>query len=111
MSQLLEAERATEAVTATDPDDDCNLYGLFICEDYVEKFWTFADLKQPLLCSNMSSTDHDLTGQIVWPACVLLSWFIYHNRAKFTDKVLTLHACNHVYHTAHHNVLYTPHIL
>lgn len=74
--------------SAESVDDDCNLYGLFICEDYVEKSWQFGELTQPLLCSNMSSTDHDLTGQIVWPACVLLSWFIYHNRAKFTDKVV-----------------------
>lgn len=71
-----------------DDQDEGNLYGLFICEDYVEKVWTFDDLQQPLLCSNMSSTDHDLTGQIVWPACVLLSWFIHRNKALFDHKVV-----------------------
>ena len=69
-------------------ESDEGLYGLFVCEDYVEKTWEFEDLTQPLLCSNMSSTDHDLTGQIVWPACVLLSWFIYKNRDQFKDKVV-----------------------
>lgn len=59
------------------------LGNLFVCEEYIEKSWTFGGLTQPLLCSNMSSTDHDLTGQIVWPACVLLSWFIYGNRTLF----------------------------
>ena len=70
----------------TDDDDEGNLYNLFVCEDYVEKSWTFGELVQPLLCSNMSSTEYDLTGQIVWPACVLLSWFIYQNRELFRGQ-------------------------
>ena len=37
-------------------EDEGNLYNLFVCEDYVEKSWTFGELVQPLLCSNMSST-------------------------------------------------------
>jgi predicted nicotinamide N-methyase len=65
-----------------------NLYSLFVCEDYVEKSWTFGELTQPLLCSNMSTTDFDLTGQIVWPACVLLSWFIYWKNKDFQGKVV-----------------------
>jgi predicted nicotinamide N-methyase len=67
-------------------EEDGNLYNLFVCEDYVEKTWRFGDVEQRLLCSNMSSTDHDLTGQIVWPACVLLSWFIYQNSDHFKGK-------------------------
>jgi len=73
---------------AADDDDEGNLYNLFVCEDYIEKSWMFGDLVQPLLCSNMSSTEYDLTGQIVWPACVLLSWFIYQNRDLFKDQIV-----------------------
>jgi hypothetical protein len=53
--------------------------GLFICEQYVAKRFEFWGRKQALLCSNMSTTDHDLTGQIVWPASKNLSWFIAKN--------------------------------
>lgn len=53
--------------------------GLFICEQYVAKRFQFWGRKQALLCSNMSTTDHDLTGQIVWPASKNLSWFIAKN--------------------------------
>lgn len=88
--------------------------GLFVCEDYVEKEWIFKypnyELRQPLLCSNMSSTDHDLTGQIVWPASILLAWFVAFNRETiFRDSValevgagcglsgfVAAHYCRHV---------------
>ena len=73
---------------AVEEEDEGNLYNLFVCEDYVEKSWTFGDLVQPLLCSNMSSTEYDLTGQIVWPACVLLSWFVYQNKDLFDGKIV-----------------------
>ena len=33
-------------------------------------------------------TDHDLTGQIVWPACVFLSWFVYTHQDLFRDRVV-----------------------
>jgi hypothetical protein len=73
-------------VVDEDEEEGGLMFNLFICEDYVEKTWTFGDLDQKLLCSNMSSTDHDLTGQIVWPACVLLSWFIHGNQKLFENK-------------------------
>ncbi len=71
-----------------DDGGDYNLDSFFICEDYVEKTWTFDDVSQSLLCSGMSSTDHDLTGQIVWPASEILSWFVCKNRHLFQDKVV-----------------------
>ena len=56
---------STELEKEIDSDDEGGFMGgLFVCEDYVEKTWEFDDIKQPLLCSNMSSTDHDLTGQV-----------------------------------------------
>jgi hypothetical protein len=63
-----------------DEDNVMSLESFFICEEYIVKTFTFGDLSQSLLCSNMSSTDPDLTGQIVWPAAILLSYFIYHIR-------------------------------
>ncbi len=60
-------------------DEENNLYSLFVSEEYVTKTFTFKDDDQVLLCSGMSSTDHDLTGQIVWPASVLLTWFLHHH--------------------------------
>lgn len=82
----------------TDNHDDSaegdNLYSLFVCEDYVTKTWAFGEETQDLLCSNMSSTDFDLTGQIVWPASLLLSWFIHGNAESHFrgKKVLELGA-------------------
>lgn len=61
-------------------EEEDNLYGLFVCEDYVVKDFVFGDETQQLLCSNMSSTDFDLTGQIVWPASLLLGWFVWAHR-------------------------------
>lgn len=62
--------------TEEDEEDD-SFSKLFICEEYVEKTFVFGDeFEQRLLCSNMSSTDHDLTGQIVWPASIQLSWLL-----------------------------------
>lgn len=33
-------------------------------------------------------TDHDLTGQIVWPAAKVLSWYIATNNDVFKNKVV-----------------------
>jgi hypothetical protein len=65
-------------MSSTDDIEEDNLYNLFVSEDYISKTFHFQDDSQVLLCSNMSSTDHDLTGQIVWPASILLTWFLHH---------------------------------
>lgn len=69
-----------------DDSDDDNLYGLFVSEEYTEQIFIFDTLSQPLLCSTSSTTDHDLTGQIVWPASLLLSWFVYRNTLLFKNR-------------------------
>lgn len=92
-----------------DDDDNDTLSSLFICEEYVERTFTFPHLPQGLtqistgtqsssdggatvqrlLCSPMSSTSHDLTGQIVWPAAIYLSYFIeYYLARKLDGKVV-----------------------
>lgn len=78
-----------EVENQDEEEEGQSIYSLFVCEEYITKNWSFDSLQQQLLCSNMSSTDHDLTGQIVWPACVLLSWFIHSNRdTLFSGKHL-----------------------
>jgi hypothetical protein len=68
-------------------EEEQTLYSFFVNEDYVEKKWSFKNVKDlSILCSSMSSTDYDLTGQIVWPASVILSWFIDHNCDLFKGK-------------------------
>lgn len=73
-------------------DGNFNLENLFTNETYIEKSFVFEGknddtLVQKLLCSPMSMTDHDLTGQIVWPASILLSYFIVANKGSiFNDK-------------------------
>jgi predicted nicotinamide N-methyase len=70
-------------------DDDLDdISGLFISEEYSMKEFVIGNINQKLLCSNMSSTDHDLTGQIVWPASLQLSWFIYSNQKYFQRKFI-----------------------
>jgi hypothetical protein len=67
-------------------DEDLDLSCLFICEEYVEKVFVFGDIIQKLLCSRMSCTDYDLTGQIVWPAAIMLCWFLKQNSSMFCGK-------------------------
>ena len=83
-----ENEKKNEVDIETE-DYDSSFADLFVCEDYIERSWRFGentpscDSEQRLLCSNQSSTDHDLTGQIVWPASLLLCWFISKHREEF----------------------------
>ena len=64
--------------------EEDSLESLFICENYSPKTFTFGELRQPLLCSNMSCTAHDLTGQIVWPAALLLSHLVHSLRSSLS---------------------------
>ena len=41
-----------------------------------------------VLCSPSASTDHDLTGQVVWPVSVFLSWFIARNPSIFRGQTV-----------------------
>jgi len=74
-----------------DDDNDMSLSDFFICEEYKEINYEIVGLDidnnneeisliQKVLASTMSSTDHDLTGQIVWPASLLLSTFLLCNK-------------------------------
>ena len=71
-----------------DDNDGDYLSALFTCETYTEKTFDFGDIKQQLLCSRQTSTDFDLTGQIVWPASIILCWYLAHHRDLLRDKVV-----------------------
>ena len=59
-------------------EDDEPLFdpGLFVNDDYETVCYSVAGIEQPVLCSTASSTDYDLTGQVVWPVSVLLAHFV-----------------------------------
>jgi len=80
-------------------DDLPCLEGFFVSEEYREFEYYFGDpgldvdvrdelMTEKLLCSNMSCTDFDLTGQIIWPAAMQLSHFIHNPKytSIFKDK-------------------------
>ena len=51
--------------------------GLFLNEDYVEHSYELGEgARQTCLCLEGASTDHDLTGQVVWPVSVALARFV-----------------------------------
>jgi hypothetical protein len=70
-------------------EEEEGLYSLFVSEEYTEMTWRFETFEQKLLASTASCTDHDLTGQIVWPASVLLAWFVYkHAEQCFANEIV-----------------------
>ena len=63
-------EDADEAEDIFDP-------GLFLNEDYAEHSYELGEgAQQTCLCLEGASTDHDLTGQVVWPVSVALARFV-----------------------------------
>ena len=79
MTEFTKEKPSVEENENEENNEDDMFANLFVCEQYVVKNFSFWERKQSLLCSNMSTTDHDLTGQIVWPASNNLSWFIAKN--------------------------------
>lgn len=55
------------------------LVGLFTDTDYQELTFTYKDFTQTLFALKTSSTDYDLTGQIIWKAADILSKYILDN--------------------------------
>ncbi|CAK4994410.1 unnamed protein product [Aphanomyces euteiches] len=72
---------------ASEYDDFFNP-ALFVNERYTSTEYVFGDIRQDLLSSKAASTDHDLTGQVVWPVSILLSWFVASKRDLFRDRTV-----------------------
>jgi predicted nicotinamide N-methyase len=57
-------------------EDDVPLVGdLFVCRDYETKEYRFHDLVVSLDSLQAAATDFDLTGQVLWTAAYLASWY------------------------------------
>lgn len=77
-----------EAEEDAEEGEGLGMNALFTCEDYEEATFDLGTVSQRLLCSQAASTDFDLTGQIVWPVSVFLSWFVAARPAEFRGKVV-----------------------
>jgi hypothetical protein len=71
-----------------DDDDDAVYFNadLFTNKATTLKTYSIDGLSQPLLASSSSTTDHDLTGQIVWPVSIFLAWFVARHRWRFDGQ-------------------------
>ncbi|CAH0515686.1 unnamed protein product [Peronospora belbahrii] len=61
---------------------------LFINRNYVIQEYDFGVTKQKLQSSHAASTDHDLTGQVIWPVSVLLAWYLVAHRHDIANKTV-----------------------
>lgn len=61
---------------------------LFISTDYNNIKFSYKDIVQDILALKSSTTDYDLTGQIIWPAAEFLSKFIIDNPNYFQGKTV-----------------------
>ncbi|KAJ8607117.1 hypothetical protein CTAYLR_009150 [Chrysophaeum taylorii] len=57
---------------------------LFLDTDYKEKVYDVG-FPQPVLCLEAACTDHDLTGQVVWPVSVALARFATTLRGRIVE--------------------------
>ena len=74
---------AQQVADASDDDVCCFEPSLFLNEDYEEVTYEVGAVRQRVLCLRAASTDHDLTGQVVWPVSCLLAWFCEKHRGRF----------------------------
>lgn len=77
-----------------DNDNELSLESFFVLKDYQLISYEFnINDKISLYSSTMSSTDYDLTGQIIWPASILLSLYLLSNKSNYkTSTILELGA-------------------
>mmetsp|Transcript_11751 Transcript_11751/g.35237 ORF Transcript_11751/g.35237 Transcript_11751/m.35237 type:complete len:254 (+) Transcript_11751:288-1049(+) len=52
------------------------LEDLFVDRDYEPRRYEIGNVAATVLCLRAATTDHDLTGQVVWPVSVLLACFL-----------------------------------
>ncbi|KAG2767461.1 hypothetical protein JG687_00012120 [Phytophthora cactorum] len=71
---------------STEDYEDFFSTDLFVNRDYESQEFDFGVVKQKLLCSHAASTDHDLTGQVVWPVSAFLAWYLVAHREEIAGK-------------------------
>ncbi|XP_026412923.1 protein N-lysine methyltransferase METTL21A-like isoform X2 [Papaver somniferum] len=69
-NQIMKKEKEEE------DDVVCLDASFFMNDNYELTTFTFGSLELQLLCLQSASTDYDLTGQMVWPGCVLLNNYL-----------------------------------
>ncbi|KAI3986251.1 hypothetical protein MKX01_028532 [Papaver californicum] len=82
MSLEIEKSQANQTMEKEDEEEDdvvCLDASFFMNDNYELTTFTFGSLELQLLCLQSASTDYDLTGQMVWPGCVLLNNYLSHN--------------------------------
>jgi predicted nicotinamide N-methyase len=65
---------------------DFSLDKFFLDTKYEEQEFNFDGVTQKLFALDSSSTDHDLTGQIIWEAAEILSKFIIKHSDMWEGK-------------------------
>ena len=83
------AERKTQSddVAGRAAADEDNFEpDLFLNEDYAARSFELGGGAQACLCLESASTDHDLTGQVVWPVSVVLARFVASRGAALAGK-------------------------
>ncbi|XP_024531491.1 protein-lysine methyltransferase C42C1.13-like isoform X1 [Selaginella moellendorffii] len=75
-----------------DEDDDGGGIGsLFLDENYVEQRISIGHHEIPVLSLQCSSTDYDLTGQIIWPGTeLLLNYIVDHSQSFQGASIIEL---------------------
>ncbi|KUF89962.1 hypothetical protein AM588_10002513 [Phytophthora nicotianae] len=66
-------------------DVEAELYAAY-GQSYESQEFDFGVVKQKLLSSHAASTDHDLTGQVVWPVSAFLAWYLVAHRDEIAGK-------------------------
>ncbi|CAI5701281.1 unnamed protein product [Peronospora effusa] len=61
---------------------------LFVNRNYATQEFDFGVTKQKLQSSHAASTDHDLTGQIIWPVSAFLAWYLVAHREELATKTV-----------------------
>ncbi|MCL7042457.1 hypothetical protein MKW94_030039 [Papaver nudicaule] len=83
MSSEIKREKlqAHQTMEKEEEEDDivCLDASFFMNDNYELTTFTFGSLELKLLCLQSASTDYDLTGQMVWPGCVLLNNYLSQN--------------------------------
>lgn len=64
-------------------EDVCLDESFFVDESYVLKSFNYGSKTIDVYCLQSSSTDYDLTGQIIWPGAELLNKFLAQNFLSF----------------------------
>ncbi|CAI5738020.1 unnamed protein product [Hyaloperonospora brassicae] len=61
---------------------------LYVNREYATQEFDFGLALQKLRCAHAASTDHDLTGQVVWLVSAFLAWYLVAHREELAGKTV-----------------------